>query len=77
MDGRPTRVTIVGGGVAALEAMIAMRELAQERVELELVTPTANWVNRPLAVAEPFRLGEVKSYDIVRIAQHPEAIAHR
>jgi sulfide:quinone oxidoreductase len=76
MDTRPTRVTIVGGGVAALEALIAIRELAQERVELELVTPTANWVNRPLAVAEPFGLGEVKSYDIVRIARDHGAALH-
>ena len=34
-----TRVVIAGGGVAALEAALALRELAEERVEIELVGP--------------------------------------
>ena len=64
-----TRVTIVGGGVAALEAMIALRRLAEERVAIELVAPTPEWSYRPLAVAEPFGLGEATIYDLVRIAR--------
>jgi len=51
MSKEPTNVTIVGGGVAALEAMIALRQLAEERVRIELVTPTSEWSYRPLAVA--------------------------
>ena len=65
----PTKVTIVGGGVAALEAMIALRRLAEERVAIELVAPTPEWSYRPLAVAEPFGLGEATRYDLVRIAR--------
>jgi sulfide:quinone oxidoreductase len=53
------RVVIVGGGVAALEAMIALRELAEDRVDLTLVAPDTMFVYRPLAVAEPFGLGSV------------------
>jgi sulfide:quinone oxidoreductase len=53
------RVVIAGGGVAALETMIALRELAEERVELTLVAPDNLFVYRPLAVAEPFGLGSV------------------
>jgi sulfide:quinone oxidoreductase len=53
------RVVIAGGGVAALEAMIAVRELAEDRVDLTLVAPDMMLVYRPLAVAEPFRLGSV------------------
>ena len=64
-----TKVTIVGGGVAALEAMIALRRLAEERVAIELVAPTPEWSYRPLAVAEPFGLGEATTYDLVRIAR--------
>jgi sulfide:quinone oxidoreductase len=71
-----TKVTIVGGGVAALEAMIALRQLAEERVEIELVTPTPEWSYRPLAVAEPFGLGEAKRYDLVRIARDHGAAMH-
>ena len=76
MDAGPTKVTIVGGGVAALEALIALRGIAQERVDLEMVTPQATWAYRPLAVAEPFGLGEVKSYDLVRIAREHGATLH-
>ena len=71
-----TRVTIVGGGVAALEAMIALRRLAEERVTLELVTPTPEWVYRPLVVAEPFGLGSATRYDLVRIARDHGAAMH-
>jgi sulfide:quinone oxidoreductase len=70
------KVMIVGGGVAALEALIALRSLAQERVELELVTPTAEFAYRPLAVAEPFGLGESHRYDLVRITKEHGAALH-
>jgi sulfide:quinone oxidoreductase len=53
------RVVIAGGGVAALEVMIGLRELAEERVDLTLVAPDNTFVYRPLAVAEPFGLGAV------------------
>jgi sulfide:quinone oxidoreductase len=53
------RVVIAGGGVAALETMVGLRELAEERVELTLVAPDNLFVYRPLAVAEPFGLGSV------------------
>jgi sulfide:quinone oxidoreductase len=76
MSEEPTNVTIVGGGVAALEAMIALRRLAEERVRIELVTPTPEWSYRPMAVAEPFGLGEAKRYDLVRIARDHGAALH-
>jgi sulfide:quinone oxidoreductase len=72
----PLKVTIVGGGVAALEALIALRRLAEERVALELITPKARWAYRPLAVAEPFGLGKAKSYDVVQIAGDHGAVIH-
>ena len=76
MSKEQTKVTIVGGGVAALEAMIALRRLAEERIAIELVTPTPEWSYRPLAVAEPFGLGEAKRYDLVRIARDHGAAMH-
>ena len=66
----------MGGGVAALEAMIALRGLAEERVAIELVTPTPEWSYRPLAVAEPFGLGKATRYDLVRIAAAHRAAMH-
>lgn len=54
------RVVIAGGGVAGLEAMLALRELAGDRVELELLCPADRFVYKPLLVAEPFgNAGEV------------------
>jgi sulfide:quinone oxidoreductase len=76
MRGERTRVTIVGGGVAALEAMIALRHLAEERVAIDLITPTADWAYRPLAVAEPFGLGRATRFDLVRIAKDHGAKMH-
>jgi sulfide:quinone oxidoreductase len=45
---------IAGGGVAALEAALALRALAAERVRLTLLTPSSEFSYRPLAVLEPF-----------------------
>jgi sulfide:quinone oxidoreductase len=76
MSKQPTSVTIVGGGVAALEAMIALRNLAEERVAIKLVTPTSEWSYRPLAVAEPFGLGTATRFDLVNIARAHGAVMH-
>jgi sulfide:quinone oxidoreductase len=76
MSEKRTKVTIVGGGVAALEAMIALRQLAEDRIAIELVTPTPEWSYKPLAVAEPFGLGGAKRYDLVRIARDHGAAMH-
>lgn len=70
------KVLIVGGGVAALEALVALRNLAEERVSIELVTPTVDFAYKPLVVAEPFGLGEAKRYDIVQIAAAHGAAVH-
>ena len=46
----PLRVLIAGGGVAALETVLALRALAGDRVKLELLAPDEEFVERPLAV---------------------------
>jgi sulfide:quinone oxidoreductase len=63
-----TRVLIAGGGVAALEAALALRELAGERVQVELVAPETHFWYRPLAVTEPFGLGEVQRFGLSDLA---------
>src|SRR5919108_3330534 len=70
------KVMIIGGGVAALEALIALRGLAEDRVASELVSPAPEFAYRPLAVAEPFGLGEARRYDLVRIAADHGAALH-
>ena len=62
------RVVIAGGGVAALEAALALRALAEDRVGVELIAPEPHFWYRPLAVAEPFDLGEVRKFELDELA---------
>ena len=71
-----TKVMIAGGGVAALEALIALHELAGPYVEIELLTPTPEFAYRPLAVAEPFGFGEARRFNLVGIARDHSAALH-
>ena len=45
------KVLIAGGGVAALEAALALRDLAADLVSIELLAPEHHFWYRPLAVA--------------------------
>ncbi len=62
------RVLIAGGGVAALEAMVALRTLAEDRVDIELLSPDQDFFYRPLAVAEPFGRGGALRFDLRALA---------
>jgi sulfide:quinone oxidoreductase len=68
MSDHELRVVIVGGGVAALEAALALQALAGSRVGVEIVAPEPRFFYRPLAVAQPFALGEPRSYDLGDLA---------
>jgi sulfide:quinone oxidoreductase len=60
----PFRVVVVGGGVAGLEAALALRELAGERVATTLLAPAAEFVYRPMRVREPFGYSEARRYPL-------------
>lgn len=62
-------VVIAGSGVAALEAMVALRALAEERVDITLLAPDRDFFYRPLAVAEPFGIGQVQRFDLATLAR--------
>lgn len=65
------RVLIAGGGIAAAEAVLALDDLAGERVRVELIAPGERFVYRPDLVAEPFSLGPAARIDLGRLAgQH-------
>lgn len=66
---RPLQVLIVGGGVAALEATLALGALAEDRVDIELLAPDIEFVYRPMAVAEPFHQGEARRFPLARLAE--------
>ena len=45
-------IVVVGGGIAALEVVLALRELAGNRVHMTLVAAQPDFVLRPMLVAE-------------------------
>jgi sulfide:quinone oxidoreductase len=61
-------VLIAGGGVAALEAALALDHLAGDRVEVTICSPRRNFVYRPYAVGVPYGVAEVATYDLERLA---------
>jgi sulfide:quinone oxidoreductase len=72
-----TRVLLAGGGVAALEAALTLHALAGDRITVELIAPETEFVYRPLAVAEPFRVGEVRSFPLQRLTEATGATLRR
>ena len=62
-------VVIAGGGVAGLEALLALSALAEELVDVELVSPTDEFVYRPMLVAEPFGAADVLRIELERVAR--------
>ncbi len=65
----PSRVVVAGGGVAALETLLALRDLARGRVDITLVAPDESFTYRPMTVAEPFAKGHATSYELAGIAK--------
>src|SRR5215213_11590901 len=73
----PTRVLVAGGGVAGLEAMLALQALAGDRLAIEFLAPGRHFTYRPLAVAEPFRAGSVRRIPLAAIAEDRGVRLHR
>jgi sulfide:quinone oxidoreductase len=61
-------VLIAGSGVAGLEAALALRALAEDLVGVALLAPEPQFWYRPLAVAEPFGLGEASRFELAELA---------
>ena len=61
-------VVIAGGGIAALEALLGLRDLAPESVRIQLLAPGSEYVHRPMFVAEPFGIGEAQRVELAAVA---------
>ncbi len=66
--GPTQRVVVAGGGPAAIESLLALRELAGERVALELIAPGPELVVRAYETLAPFHEGREHRYPLMRIA---------
>src|SRR6476660_8469999 len=73
--GRPmsSHVVIAGGGVAGVEALLALRDLAEERARITLLSPEADFEIKPLRTAEPFSVDHVRHYDLADICREHDA----
>jgi sulfide:quinone oxidoreductase len=78
----PAHIVIAGGGVAAVEAVAALRALAGTRPRITLIAPDAAFVPRAASVSTPFGLGGPTQlpYDALRryapFDLHPGTLAH-
>jgi sulfide:quinone oxidoreductase len=61
------RVLIVGGGVGALEAALALRQMAPEQTDVTVLAPNEEFVYRPMTVGEPFGYATAHSYPLAPI----------
>jgi sulfide:quinone oxidoreductase len=65
----PFNVLIVGGGVAGLEAALALRDLGGERIATTMVAPNPEFAYRPMSVREPFGYALARRYPLDEIAR--------
>jgi sulfide:quinone oxidoreductase len=63
----PLHVVVVGGGIAGVEALLALRTLAGDALELTLVSPEPQLHYRPFTVLEPFNLRATRHYELAEI----------
>ncbi len=63
------RVVVVGGGVAALESVLALADLAPDRTDVTMLAPNEEFVYRPMTVREPFAYGSAHRYPLEPIVR--------
>ncbi|MFN8112416.1 MAG: FAD-dependent oxidoreductase [Solirubrobacterales bacterium] len=74
------QVVVAGGGVAALEAVLAIRALEESPTAIELLSPSRDFRLQALSVAEPFG-GDARTLDLAEfcaehdVAYRPDGVA--
>src|SRR5579859_832814 len=63
------RVVVAGAGVAGLETALALQALGEGLVSVSLLAPEPDFTYRPLAVAESFRVGEMRHFPLERLVR--------
>jgi sulfide:quinone oxidoreductase len=70
------QILIAGGGFAAVEAALALRALAGNRVALAVLAPDPVFHYRPAATSEPFDWAPSRRYDLRAVARDLGAEYH-
>jgi sulfide:quinone oxidoreductase len=68
---------IAGGGVAAVETLLALHELVGPHVAIELLAPEREFVHRPASVGAPFGFGAPAPLDLNALAARMGASVRR
>jgi sulfide:quinone oxidoreductase len=63
------KILIIGGGVGAIEAALALEDLAGDRAEIEICSGRGDFVYRPFAVGEPYGASRVLRYGLEGLAE--------
>jgi sulfide:quinone oxidoreductase len=61
-------VVVAGGGFAAAEALLALRALSEDRVSIELVSPSPRLMFKPAATGGPFGASVIQEFDLRELA---------
>ncbi len=67
------QVVIAGGGVAALEAVLAIRALEESSTSIELLSPSRDFRLQALSVAEPFG-GDAQTLDLAEFCEEHDVV---
>jgi sulfide:quinone oxidoreductase len=69
----PLEVVVAGAGVAGLEAVLGLHDLACDRVHVTLVDPGDSFLVRPMTVAVPFSAGHATRYPLADLLRRTGA----
>ena len=61
------RIVIVGGGVAAVEALLALGALCPHLTRVTLISPARELLERPVTVGEAFGRATAQAYDLADV----------
>lgn len=63
-DSTGRRVVIVGGGIAGMEAALALHELAPDHADVLLIAPDPEFQYKPMVVVEPFTAEPAERHEL-------------
>src|SRR4051812_11125617 len=66
-------IVIAGGGIAGLETLLALRDLAEDRVRITLVSSDDEFEVKALRTAEPFSVDHVRRHSLPAVSHTREA----